>query len=41
MRFEIEQRGQKLDSFKEIVEKAVDAKAKTTFRPCSYVWNTD
>ena len=33
---EIEQYGQKLDSFKETVKKAVVAKGKAVFKPCSY-----
>ena len=37
----MEQRGQKLNSFKEIVEKAVNAKAKAALRPCSYTCNTN
>ena len=37
----MKQRSQKLDSFKKIVEKAVDAKAKAIFRPCSYACDTD
>ena len=38
---EIEQRGQKLDSFEEIVEKAVDAKIKVALRPGSYACETN
>ena len=38
---EMEQRGQELNSFKEIVEKAVNAKAKATLRPRSYACNVD
>ena len=41
MQVEIEQRGQELNSFKKIVEKAVNAKAKAAFRPCSYARNTN
>ena len=37
----IEQRVQELDSFKEIVKKAINAEAKATLRPCSYTCNTD
>ena len=38
---EIEQRSRELDSFKELVEKAVDAKAKAALRPRSYIRETD
>ena len=41
MQVETKQRGQELDSFKEIVEKAVNAKAKAAIRPCYYVCNTN
>ena len=37
MQVEIEQRGQKFDTFKEIVKKAVNAKAKAALRLCFYV----
>ena len=37
----IEQRGWELDSFEEIVEKAVDTKAKAALKPCSYACDTD
>ena len=37
----MEQRGQELDSFEELVEKAVDAKAKAALRPRSYARKTD
>ena len=37
----MEQRGQELNSFKKIVEKAVNAKAKAAFRPRSYACDTD
>ena len=37
----MEQRGRELDSFEEIVEKAVDAKTKAAFKPRSYVRNTN
>ena len=37
----MEQRGQKLNSFKEIVEKAVNAKAIAALRPRPYVCNTN
>ena len=37
----IEQHGQELDSFEEIVEKAVDTKAKAVLKPCSYTRDTD
>ena len=36
IRVEIKQRGQELDSFKELVKKTVDAKAKAILRPRSY-----
>ena len=35
------QRGWELDSFKELVKKAVDAKAKAALWPCSYTRKTD
>lgn len=38
---EIKQRGCELDSFEELVEKAVDTKAKAALMPCSYAWETD
>ena len=41
MRVEMEQRGRELDSFKEIVKKTVNAKAKAALMPCSYARNTD
>ena len=41
MRVEMKQRGWKLDSFKELVEKAVNVEAKAALRPCSYVCETD
>ena len=37
----MEQRGQELDSFEELVEKVVDAKAKAALRPRSYACKTD
>ena len=37
----MEQRGQELDSFEEIVEKTVNAKAKAALRPRSYTCKTD
>ena len=39
VQFEIEQRGQELDSFEGIVKKAVDAEAKAALRPHSYARN--
>ena len=39
VRVEIEQRGRELDSFEELVEKAVNAKAKAALRPRSYACN--
>ena len=41
IRAEMEQRGRKLDSFKELVEKAVNAEAKAALRPRFYAWETD
>ena len=41
VKVEIDQRGQKLNSFKEVVKKAINAKAKTAFRPRSYACKTD
>ena len=41
VRVKIEQRSREIDSFKELVKKAVDAKAKTAFRPRSYPCKTD
>ena len=40
IQLEREQRGQELDSFKEIVKKTVDAKVKAALKPCSYTCNT-
>ena len=40
VKVEIEPHGQELNNFKEIIEKAVNAKAKATFRPCSYFCDT-
>ena len=37
----MEQRGQELNSFEEIVKKAIDAKAKVAFMPCFYACNID
>ena len=37
----MEQHGQELDSFEEIVEKAVDAKGKAAVRLYSYACNTN
>ena len=37
----MEQRGWEFDSFEKLVEKAVDAKAKTALRPRSYARETD
>ena len=41
MQVKIEQRGRELDSFEEIVEKAIDAKAKAALKPRSYACNTN
>ena len=41
VRVKMEQRGLELDSFEELVEKAVDAKVKAAFRPRSYACKTD
>ena len=41
VRVEMEQRGRELDSFEELVKKAVDAKAKAALRPRSYACETD
>ena len=41
VRVEMEQRGRELDSFEELVEKAVDAEAKAAFWPRSYARETD
>ena len=41
IKVEIEERGRKLNSFEELVEKAVDAEARAAFRPCFYVCKTD
>ena len=41
VKVEMEQRGQELDSFKELVKKAVNAKAKAVFRPRSYAHETN
>ena len=37
----IEQRDWEFNSFKEIIKKAVDAKAKAILRPCFYACNTN
>ena len=37
----MEQRGRELNSFKEIVEKTVDAKAKVALKPRFYACDTD
>ena len=37
----IEQCGRELNSFEEIIEKAVDTEAKVALRPCSYSCNID
>ena len=41
VRVEMEQRGRELDSFKELVKKTVDTKAKAALRPRSYACETD
>ena len=41
VKIEMEQRGQKLNSFQELVKKAVDVEAKAAIRPCSYARKTD
>ena len=41
VRVKMEQCGQELNSFEELVEKAVDAKAKAAFRPYSHARETD
>ena len=41
MRVEMEQGSQELDSFEELVEKAVNAEAKAVLRPHSYARKTD
>ena len=41
VRVEIAQRGQELDSFEELIEKAVDAEAKAALRPCFYACKSD
>ena len=41
VKVEMEQRGRELDSFEELVEKAVDAEAKAALRPRSYARETD
>ena len=41
VRVKMEQRGRELDSFKELVEKAVDAEAKAALWPRSYARETD
>ena len=41
VRVEIEQWGQELDSFKELVKKAVDAKAKIALQPHCYAHKID
>ena len=41
IRVEIEQRGQELDSFEELIKKVVNVEAKAAFRPHSYAHKTD
>ena len=41
VRVEMEQRGRELDSFEELVEKAVDAEAKAALRTRFYACKTD
>ena len=41
VKVKIEERGWELNSFKEFVKKAVDAKAKVAFWPRSYAYKTD
>ena len=41
VRVKIEQRGQELNSFKELVKKTVNAEAKATFQPRFYAYKTD
>ena len=41
VRVEMEQRGRELNSFKELVEKAVNAKAKAALRPRFYARETN
>ena len=41
IRVEMEQRDRELNSFKELVEKTVDAEAKAALRPCFYTRKTD
>ena len=41
IRVKIEQHGQELNSFKELVKKAVNAEAKAALRPRSYACKTD
>ena len=41
MQVEIEQYGQELNSFEEIVKKTVNAKTKAAFRPFFYACNTN
>ena len=41
IKVEMEQRGQELNSFKELVKKTVDVKANAPLRPCFYACKTD
>ena len=41
VRVEMEQRGQELDRFKELVKKTVDAKVKAALKPRSYICKTN
>ena len=41
VKIDMEQRGQELDSFKKLVKKTVDAKAKAALRPRSYARKTN
>ena len=41
VRAEIELRGQELNNFEELMQKAVNVEAKAVFWPCSYICNTN
>lgn len=41
VKVEMEQRGRKLNSFDEIVEKTFNTEAKASLKPCSYICEID
>ena len=41
VRVKMEQQGQEFNTFKKLVKKAINAKAKAAFQPCFYICKTD